>query len=156
MADASLIQERREQDEMPAQTTDGQLTPMQAAVVQVLACRWRLGEQFWTFEGAFRPALEQLSRKGLVSYQSGVTERSWQARLTEAGQDTALRAGFNTPKLVQALEWGFRDADGRDCWCAGEEAARTAAVSGQQLIVRYVLRGKPSVVPNFVQPGELG
>lgn len=60
-------------------TLDG-FTPTEYLVMDVLAARWRLGEDCWTFPSALSKTLGRLSRKDYISFKSGVvqgTEIAW-------------------------------------------------------------------------------
>lgn len=77
----------------------GGLTPVQAMIAEVLAVRWRLGEEAWPFPAGCRKALEALAQRGLVSYERGFTPRTLQARMTEKGREEWLDAGYMPPAI---------------------------------------------------------
>lgn len=55
-------------------------TPTEYLVMDVLAARWRLGEDCWTFPNAVRPTLERLSGRYYLSFKAGVvygTQIAW-------------------------------------------------------------------------------
>jgi hypothetical protein len=77
------------------------LTPTQELCLEVLAGRYRLGEQIWTFRSRTAPALAQLEELGLVYLMHGVVDGTVRAGLTEAGRDAILSSTY-TPPLAAA------------------------------------------------------
>lgn len=71
------------------------LPPTQYLILEVLAARYRTGEQVWTFPTRFRGALRGLAYTGLVAYKSGVVGRTYLAWLTEAGKTSALSSDYH-------------------------------------------------------------
>jgi hypothetical protein len=73
------------------------LPPTQQLILEVLAARYRLGEQVWTFPSVHGKALRALERAGLAQLQNGIVEHSIRARLTDASQAAVLSAGYQPP-----------------------------------------------------------
>ncbi|WP_251151373.1 hypothetical protein [Cellulosimicrobium sp. Marseille-Q4280] len=73
------------------------LTPTQELVMEVLAARYRLGEQWWTFEPELRQTIRTLDDGGLVDIIDGHTAGRVEARLTAAGLVQYVRPGFTSP-----------------------------------------------------------
>lgn len=79
------------------------LPPTQSLVLEVLAARARLGETCWTFSTRHRPALEALTKRGLLWWKSGVMPRTCVAFLTDAGREAVFGKDY-TPPVVRAQE----------------------------------------------------
>ena len=82
------------------------LTPTQDLVMEVLAARYRLGEECWTFPANRRPAVQYLAEKGLVTWKEGIVERTVLVWLTEAGRARYVTEGYTPPifaRLVTTL-----------------------------------------------------
>lgn len=100
----------------------GDLTPTQAMIAEVLTVRWRLGEEAWPFPAACRKALVPLAQRGLVTFERGFSPRTLQVRMTEAGREEWLEAGYTAPAirlLVQGLHLcmnGERAPGGDETW----------------------------------------
>lgn len=74
------------------------LPPTQYLVMEVLlAARYRLGEHHWTFPAKLRPALEALSRLGLLWWKHATIPGYCIAVLTKAGQRSALSETYKSP-----------------------------------------------------------
>ncbi len=73
------------------------LPPVSYLILDVLAARYRLGEQLWTFPSRLRPHLQRLSSQGLVGCKHGVAERSMQAWLTPLGREAVLSPTYRPP-----------------------------------------------------------
>lgn len=80
------------------------LPPTQYLILEILAARYRLGEELWTFPARLAAPLRDLQAAGLVSVMHGITERSLRASLTDAGRVSALGEGYVTPLAEQAAE----------------------------------------------------
>ena len=131
------------------------LTPTEDLFMEVLAGRYRCGENTWTFEARHSRVAEVLSRRGLIWWKSGVIERTILAGLTDAGRaealsDTytppALTAIAEAPGLVEALGRALREhqpttgmsvAMGATCrcgyWNGDEDGGKTRPVGYQGL-----------------------
>jgi hypothetical protein len=118
------------------------LPPTQYLILDVLAARYRMGEQVWTFRSDLRPAIVALAKLGLVNELNGITPKSVRARLTNAGQVAVLLDGYEAPE-VKRLRANLRTVaryaeDTRDGGVADQEAtlrsiaelARRAAEQG--------------------------
>ena len=90
-----------------------ELPPTQQLVLEVLAARARLGENAWTFANRVRPAIEALSRAGLLWWKSATIPSYCLAGLTDAGRAAALRVGYAAPVTIE-VEWGVRRGFGDD------------------------------------------
>lgn len=75
------------------------LTPTEDLICEVLAARHRLGEPFWPVDRRHRRALDSLTAKGLVSYQSGWTPKDLRAQLTDKGRAVYLKDDYVAPAL---------------------------------------------------------
>lgn len=73
------------------------LPPTQYLILEVLAARYRTGEQAWTFPNRVRPALEALSKAGLLSWKSSSKPGLALAWLTDAGRAAALSPTYEPP-----------------------------------------------------------
>ncbi|AEL97739.1 helix-turn-helix DNA binding domain protein [Mycobacterium phage IkeLoa] len=75
------------------------LTPTQELVLEVLAARHRLGEQFWTFPNrrAIRKASRELAEAGLVWCDTAPTPGSFRVGLTEQGKLACIDPGYVPP-----------------------------------------------------------
>jgi hypothetical protein len=119
------------------------LPPTQQLVLEVLGARARLGENAWTFTTRVRPALEALSRAGLIWWKSAVIEDHCLAGLTDEGRAYALSASYTVPATIE-VEWGARHGFGDD------EKVRNFG-SGPE--ARKVSRG---VASDYAKAGQLG
>ena len=66
------------------------LTPTQGLVMEVLAARFRLGENLWTFGSEVSKQIGQLAAAGLVNEMRGITENTVRASLTAEGKSRFL------------------------------------------------------------------
>lgn len=73
------------------------LPPTQYLIVEVLAARWRTGEQVWTFPARLRSALTPLADAGLVGWKAGIEQGTVLAWLTDAGRAAALDGRYELP-----------------------------------------------------------
>ncbi|GIE46382.1 MarR family transcriptional regulator [Actinoplanes lobatus] len=73
------------------------LPPTQYLVMEVLAARYRLGEQAWTFPSTLRPVMQALAEKQLIGWKSGTAPASILAWLTDAGRKHSLMPGYVPP-----------------------------------------------------------
>lgn len=73
------------------------LTPTEYLVMEVLAARWRLGEECWTFPAAVAHPLGRLARRGYLDHKSGPVQKTRLAWLTDEGM-TAWR--LDRPYLI--------------------------------------------------------
>lgn len=73
------------------------LPPTLYLILEVLAARYRLGEELWPFPTSVAASLGKLERAGLTSRMHGNTPRTVRARLTEAGKATALGDRYQPP-----------------------------------------------------------
>lgn len=74
------------------------VTPTQNLLLEVLAARYRLGENLWTFESRHAHQLEKLADLELVDVLSGVTEGTIRAMLTEKGREEVLSDNYTPPQ----------------------------------------------------------
>ncbi|AEV86711.1 hypothetical protein ACWT_5694 [Actinoplanes sp. SE50] len=85
------------------------LPPTQQLILDVLAARYRLGEQVWPLHTTVQKPLRELADRGLVTLLNGIVEKSIRARLTDAGQALTLHEQYQPPnggigRYRQALE----------------------------------------------------
>lgn len=66
---------------------DDPLSPTEWLVMEVLAARFRLGENSWPFPNRLRPTLRRLAGRHLISWKSGVVQGTAQAWLTRDGRE---------------------------------------------------------------------
>jgi hypothetical protein len=81
-------------------TTAGQapeLTPTEYLIMEVLLARWRLGEGMWTFPSALRASVRRLESRGLVSWKSGIVEKTVLVWLCEAGLSAWWSTSYEAP-----------------------------------------------------------
>lgn len=62
-----------------------ELTPSEDLMMEVLAARYRLGEQIWTFLNYTKPTARKLEARGLVSIYSGQVEYTYRVGLSAEG-----------------------------------------------------------------------
>lgn len=72
-------------------------TPTESLVLEVLAARYRTGENYWTFDTNVGPALRRLERAGLIVSLGSAQPGTEQVRLTDAGKKAALLEDYLTP-----------------------------------------------------------
>lgn len=61
------------------------MPPTEYLVMEVLAARWRLGQNVWTFPTSTLKAIRDLTDQGLVWWKHGTAEHTVLVRLTDAG-----------------------------------------------------------------------
>lgn len=78
------------------------MTPTQELVMEVLAARYRLGENIWTFRTnqAVKSALRALEADDMVFTMHGIVEGTIRAGLTENGRDAFLSPNYRVPEAV--------------------------------------------------------
>ena len=82
----------------PSEVLDVDALPLtQHLVMEVLAGRYRTGEQIWTFTSRAKTALDALERLGLVGHKSGIVERTRLAWLTPKGRAAVLSDTYEPP-----------------------------------------------------------
>ena len=108
-----------------------ELTPTQDLILEVLAARHRLGEPHWPFERRHRKALDALTNRGLISYESDVMPGLYRARLTHQGRSEALSATYVSP---DAVHWKRRatQAEASVDALTAQLARRTTPTSKEQ------------------------
>lgn len=79
----------------PINTDDLPLT--QELIMEVLAARYRLGENLWPFPTKVKRSLDALESLGLIGHKSGVVERTRNAWLTDLGKASVLSPTYTTP-----------------------------------------------------------
>ena len=79
--------------------------PTEYLILELLAARHRLGEEFWTFPawGTFRKALRSLERQRLVGWKSGTAQNTFVARLTPFGRLAVLNPEYAPPTPPEDL-----------------------------------------------------
>jgi len=106
-----------------------ELTPTQDLILEVLAARHRLGEPHWPFERRLKPALDALTNRGLISYESDVMPGLYRARLTHQGRSEALSATYVSP---DAVPWKRRATQAEAAVDALTEQLARRAVTNQR------------------------
>jgi hypothetical protein len=87
------------------------LPPLQYAVLELLAARYRLGHQTWTVHTKLGATLRILERKGLISYEHGVTPHTYRVSLTELGREASMAKGYVSSQETHLawLMWCYRE-----------------------------------------------
>ncbi len=83
----------------------------QYATLEVLAARYRGGEQAWTFPPNARPHLRKLEDLGLVGWKAGTQPRTVLAWLTDAGKAAALSPTFQPKATISVATASTRHWD---------------------------------------------
>ncbi|MEU0078443.1 hypothetical protein ABZY58_11150 [Micromonospora tulbaghiae] len=110
------------------------LPPTQYLMLEVLAARYRLGEQSWSFPKNQRHIAEQLARTGLVSWKSSPAPETILVWFTDAGKKLMLDRPY-TPPILQREELPRQPLDLRalavilDMGRRGAEQMREAGLS---------------------------
>jgi len=73
------------------------LPPMQSLMLEVLAARYRFGEQIWTFESRLKRYAQALENLGLVGWKSGIVEKTILVWLTNDGKSSVLSDTYIPP-----------------------------------------------------------
>lgn len=86
-------------------TDNDTLPTSQLLMLEVLAARWRLGENFWTFrrDSASTKASVELEKRGLIAVLSGQVEKTFRARLTDAGRNEMSLDNEHVSKYVPPI-----------------------------------------------------
>ncbi|WUT94753.1 helix-turn-helix DNA binding domain protein [Mycobacterium phage Suarez] len=92
-------------------TEPSNMTPTAELILEVLAARHRLGEQFWTFPNrrAIRKAVHDLEDLGFVWVDTAPTLGSFRVGLTEQGKLAWGRRKY-IPPVVRSEPVRLRDA----------------------------------------------
>jgi hypothetical protein len=61
------------------------VSPSEDLMMEVLAARYRLGEQVWTFANSTKPTARKLENRGWITVYSGQVERTYRAGLSIEG-----------------------------------------------------------------------
>lgn len=77
--------------------TEHQLTPTEELVMEVLSARYRLGETQWSMSTKHGKSLAALADKGMLTFRSGVTERTYLVQMTEEGRTEYVTKGYTAP-----------------------------------------------------------
>lgn len=80
------------------------LTPSEDLALEVLAARYRLGENLWTFEARHKKTLDKLAARGYVSVIHGIVEKTVRASLTEQGKRASISDSYLSPLESEAEE----------------------------------------------------
>jgi len=75
------------------------LPARQELVLEVLAGRWRCGENIWTFGKRHTKAVEALAAAGYVWWKAGIIEKTILVGLTEEGRAAATSGVYKAPGL---------------------------------------------------------
>ena len=74
------------------------VTAKEELALEVLAARFRLGENIWTFHSKHGRTLSDLEEKGLVYTMHGVVQGTIRAGLTDEGKAAMLSDTYTAPK----------------------------------------------------------
>lgn len=77
--------------------TDEKFTPTEDLVMEVLAARYRLGENWWTFDSRHSRTLARLADRGLLRTMHGIVEKSVRAALTDDGVKAYIDESYVPP-----------------------------------------------------------
>lgn len=78
-------------------------TPTQDLILNVLAARFRLGENLWTFDSTLRKQADQLAARGLVFTTHGIIEHTIRVGLTEVGKAATLSPDYSPPEPTKHI-----------------------------------------------------
>jgi len=78
-------------------TSEGDLTPTEWLVLEVLAARYRLGHSSWHFPNTLKSTLTRLEERNLITFKSATIEQYQHVWLTEDGRSEALWEGYTQP-----------------------------------------------------------
>lgn len=73
------------------------LTPTEDLVMEVLAARYRLGENIWTFDSRHARTLARLADRDLVRTMHGMVEKSVRASMTQKGIEAYIDEHYVPP-----------------------------------------------------------
>lgn len=90
-------------------TDSADLPPLQYAILELVAARYRLGEHAWSVDTKCRRAVDALRQAGLVTVRDAPVERTLMVGLTEAGRDATLSPTYRGP-VQDAEDRGARRA----------------------------------------------
>jgi hypothetical protein len=109
------------------------LPAAQYLILETLAARHRLGEQWWTFPTRLRRQLRGLEELGWVSLMSSQSPGTVRARLTDDGLRSALGPNFVSPvdrALIQAAEDIIELTEGLRVRFGDQDPARRGRLGG--------------------------
>jgi hypothetical protein len=113
------------------------LPPTQYLVMDVLAARWRTGEQCWTFPARLAATMGALAAAGLIEWKAGVVERTVMAWLTEAGRRRVLLETYEAPGWKTEREALARGMDAEARWLH-EQSAKGSDTERHEYRVRAI------------------
>jgi hypothetical protein len=73
------------------------LTPTEELMGDVLAARFRLGENLWTFNNRLLKTAMSMEDRGLITVMHGIVEKTFRASLTVKGKSVFLFDDYVTP-----------------------------------------------------------
>lgn len=79
------------------------LTPTQGLISDVLAARWRLGEQVWTFSDRVLVSIKSLASMGLVEWKHSSAEHTVLVWMTDEGIKAFVSDDY-IPPILRAQE----------------------------------------------------
>ncbi len=124
------------------------LPPTQYLILDVLAARRRLGEQFWTFPDRLKPAVQARERAGLVWARSGPAPNAFQVWPTAAFQALMDASEYRTPTVADGqVREQIRRSVGRDL-------LRCYGTASLDELRRAAERAPSSVSPEVVRRAE--
>lgn len=110
------------------------LPPTQYLVLEVLAARHRLGEEFWTFPSRLGATINALVQAGLVWSRSAPTPHAVQVGLTDTGRAEVLDAGYQPPAVRESVE--YADVERLRAELAGYKDAHSVFASSRALVAQ--------------------
>lgn len=111
---------------MSLDQTYSEVTPSEELMLETLAARWRCGETRWTFSARMKRTAEGLAARGLVSWQSGIVEKTIVVWLTDAGMSACLDPNYTSPLHK-----------------AGWQAAMNRLMAERETVAQYLSSGNP-------------
>lgn len=84
-------------------------TPTEDLILEVLAARLRLGETRWPFDTKHGKAIKSLSKNGLVSFDHGNVESTYNVWLTPDGKSATVSPTYEAP-IYKFLKEEFVDS----------------------------------------------
>jgi hypothetical protein len=70
----------------------------QQLVMEVMAARYRLGENIWPFDRRAKNALAALSQAGYIGFKSGIVDHTFNVWLTDEGKAACMSATYKMPR----------------------------------------------------------
>lgn len=74
-------------------------SPTEELILEVLAARYRLGENNWSFHKRFKSKIDFLAQRGYVNYKASSVENFLLVSFTDKGKEECLHYDYNPPIL---------------------------------------------------------